>query len=93
MKLPKPLVILKETILAGESKTLNMEIAKLHTMTKLKIPVIIERSKIDGPTILLTACLHGDEINGTEIIRQLIVQKIKMESLHQMERFSLILMT
>ena len=76
MKLPKPLVILKETILAGESKTLNMEIAKLHTMTKLKIPVIIERSKIDGPTILLTACLHGDEINGTEIIRQLIVQKI-----------------
>ena len=42
MKLPKPLVILKETILAGESKTLNMEIAKLHTMTKLKIPVIID---------------------------------------------------
>lgn len=76
MKVPKPLVILKETILAGESKTLNMEIAKLHTMTKLKIPVIIERSKIDGPTVLLTASIHGDEINGTEIIRQLIVQKI-----------------
>ena len=76
MKESKPLVILKETILAGESKTLNMELAKLHTMTKLKIPVIIERSKIPGPTVLLTACLHGDEINGTEIIRQLIIQNI-----------------
>ncbi|MFD2908438.1 succinylglutamate desuccinylase/aspartoacylase family protein [Flavobacterium ardleyense] len=76
MKVPKPLVILKETILAGESKTLNMEIAKLHTMTKLKIPVIIERSKLEGPTILFTACLHGDEINGTEIVRQLIIQDI-----------------
>jgi predicted deacylase len=76
MKVPTPLVILKETILAGESKTLNMELAKLHTMTKLKIPVIIERSLLPGPTVLLTACLHGDEINGTEIIRQLIIQNI-----------------
>jgi len=76
MTATKPLTILKETILAGESKTINMEIAKLHTMTKLKIPIIVERSKVDGPTVLFTACLHGDEINGTEIVRQLIVQKI-----------------
>jgi predicted deacylase len=76
MTASKPLVILKETIIAGESKTINMEIAKLHTMTKLKIPIIVERSKLDGPTVLFTACLHGDEINGTEIVRQLIVQKI-----------------
>ncbi|RTY76888.1 succinylglutamate desuccinylase/aspartoacylase family protein [Flavobacterium sp. LS1R10] len=53
-----------------------MEIAKLHTMTKLKIPIIVERSKINGPTVLFTAGLHGDEINGIEIVRQLIVQKI-----------------
>ncbi len=76
MTASKPLVILKETILAGESKTINMEIAKLHTMNKLKIPIIVERSKLDGPTVLFTACLHGDEINGTEIVRQLIVKKI-----------------
>ena len=76
MNAQKPLKILKETILAGESKTINMEIAKLHTMNKLKIPIIVERSKIDGPTVLFSACLHGDEINGTEIVRQLIIQKI-----------------
>lgn len=70
------LTILKETILPGESKTINMEIAKLHTMTKLKIPIIVERSKIPGPTVLFSAGLHGDEINGIEIVRQLIVQKI-----------------
>lgn len=70
------LTILKETILPGESKTINMEIAKLHTMTKLKIPIIVERSKLPGPTVLLTAGLHGDEINGTEIVRQIIVKKI-----------------
>ncbi|UQD57675.1 succinylglutamate desuccinylase/aspartoacylase family protein [Flavobacterium sp. K5-23] len=53
-----------------------MEIAKLHTMTPLKIPIIVERSKLDGPTVLLSAGLHGDEINGVEIVRQLITQKI-----------------
>lgn len=74
--LDKTIILLGESIAMGESKTINMEIAKLHTTTKLKIPIIVERSKIDGPTVLFTAAIHGDEINGIEIVRQLIVQKI-----------------
>lgn len=76
MKNNKVIELLGESIQPGESKTIDVEIAKLHTMTKLKIPVIIERSKVDGPTVLLSACLHGDEINGTEIVRQIIRKKI-----------------
>jgi predicted deacylase len=45
-------------------------------MTKLKIPIIVSRSKFNGPTILLSAGLHGDEINGIEIVRQIITRKI-----------------
>ncbi len=76
MKKSNTISILGETILLGESKTIDMEIARLHTTTKLKIPVIIERSKIDGPVVLLSAGIHGDEINGVEIVRQIIIQKI-----------------
>lgn len=72
----KPLELLGESILPGESKIVEVEIAKLQTMTKLKIPIIIERSKIDGPVVLFSAGLHGDEINGTEIVRQIIRRKI-----------------
>jgi uncharacterized protein len=72
----KAIQLLGESILPGESRTIDVEIAKLHTTTKLKIPIIIERSKVDGPVVLLSAGLHGDEINGTEIIRQLIIRKI-----------------
>lgn len=72
----KNLIILGESIKLGESKTIDMEIARLHTTTKLKIPVIIERSKIDGPTVLFSAGIHGDEINGVEVVRQIITQKI-----------------
>jgi len=76
MALHKNITILGEEVLPGESKTIMMEIARLHTMTKLKIPIIVERSKLEGPTILFSAGLHGDEINGVEIVRQLIVRKI-----------------
>lgn len=72
----KVLTLFGETILAGESKTISMEIAKLHTMNKLKVPIIVERSKIYGPTVLFCAGLHGDEINGTETVRKIITQKI-----------------
>ena len=72
----RPLHLFGETILPGESKTISMEIAKLHTMNKLKVPIIIERSRIPGPIVLFSAGLHGDEINGTEIVRELIVKKI-----------------
>jgi predicted deacylase len=51
-----------------------MEIAKLHNTAKLKILYIVSRSKIDGPVVLFSAGIHGDEINGVEIVRQLITK-------------------
>jgi predicted deacylase len=53
-----------------------MEIAKLHN-TAEKLKIIIQRSKIDGPTVLFSAGIHGDEINGVEIVRQLITKNKK----------------
>ncbi|MDT8415421.1 MAG: succinylglutamate desuccinylase/aspartoacylase family protein [Flavobacteriaceae bacterium] len=65
-----------ENIAPGESKTIYLEIAKLHTTTKLSIPIIVERAEEPGPVILITAGIHGDEINGIDIVRQLVAQKI-----------------
>lgn len=53
---------------------INLDIAKLHTRTKIEVPVIIERAKEDGPTILITGGIHGDEINGVEIVRQIVAK-------------------
>lgn len=70
------MVIFGETILPGESKTIQLEIARLHTTTKLTIPIIVRRSKIEGPIVLFSGGIHGDEFNGIEIVRQLISKKI-----------------
>jgi hypothetical protein len=76
MKMSEPFFLLGEEILPGTGKIIEFNIAKLQTMSQMHIPVIVEHSKIAGPTILLSAGLHGDEINGTEIIRKIIVSKI-----------------
>ncbi len=68
--------ILGKEVFPGTSTTINFNIAKLYTSTKVEIPIIIERSKIPGPTVLITAGIHGDEINGVEVVRQIIAKKI-----------------
>ncbi|TNJ45377.1 succinylglutamate desuccinylase/aspartoacylase family protein [Tamlana fucoidanivorans] len=68
--------ILGETIMPGQSKEVNFDVANLHTSTPVNVPVIIERSKKPGPTVLFTAGIHGDEVNGVEIVRQLIAKGI-----------------
>ncbi|WP_025742464.1 succinylglutamate desuccinylase/aspartoacylase family protein [Aquimarina pacifica] len=70
------LTILGTEVPLGTSTTINFNIAKLYTSTKVEIPIIIERSNTAGPTILITAGIHGDEINGVEIVRQIIAKKI-----------------
>ncbi|HDZ15360.1 hypothetical protein LCGC14_1141630 [marine sediment metagenome] len=67
--------ILGQTITKGKGALVNLDIAKLHTRTKIQVPIIIERGKKDGPTLLITGGIHGNEINGIEIVRQLVAKK------------------
>lgn len=72
----KPLFILGTEVNPGETKEVNFDVANLHTASPVNVPVIISRSKKEGPTVLFTAGIHGDEVNGVEIIRQLIAKGI-----------------
>lgn len=68
--------ILGEAISLGNSREINFNAAKLHTTTSVEVPVLIERSKKPGPTVLITAGIHGDEVNGVEIVRQIVAKGI-----------------
>lgn len=62
-------ILLNECIKKGEDKTINLELPKLyHTSTNIPIRVI--RGKRSGPTVFISAAIHGDELNGIEIIRR-----------------------
>lgn len=68
--------IIANTLIKYGRTVINLDIAKLHTRTKLEIPIIIERARKSGPTLLITAGIHGDEVNGVEIVRQIIAAGI-----------------
>jgi|SRR5690625_1058393 len=68
--------LLGETILPGEKKTIHFISSALYTNTEVNVPVIISRAKKPGPTVLITAGIHGDELNAVEIVRQLISKKM-----------------
>lgn len=73
--LSKQIEVLGKAISKGKGVQLNLDIAKLHTRTKIQVPIIVERGKKDGPCLLITGGIHGNEINGIEIVRQLISKK------------------
>lgn len=59
-------------ILPGQTMKIDLPVAKLYTDADVHLPVHIIRGKKDGPTIFVSAAVHGDELNGIEIIRRLI---------------------
>ncbi len=67
-----PLFIADVPIYKGEEKRINAHIARLPSHTPIEIPILVYRAKEEGPTLLLMGGLHGDEINGMEIVRQLM---------------------
>ncbi|RHW74931.1 succinylglutamate desuccinylase/aspartoacylase family protein [Colwellia sp. RSH04] len=62
----------EHTILLGQTKKIDLPVAKLYTDADVNLPVYIIRGKKAGPTIFVSAAVHGDELNGIEIIRRLI---------------------
>ncbi|MEQ5837029.1 succinylglutamate desuccinylase/aspartoacylase family protein [Marinobacter sp. R17] len=67
-----PFKIAGHEIPAGSRQTVEVPVAKLYTHTPLHIPVEVVHGRRDGPVMLVCAAIHGDEINGVEIIRRVL---------------------
>ena len=65
----------EHTITPGERRTIELPVTDLYTHTSLKMPVQVVRGKKPGPTLFLSAAIHGDEINGVEIVRRVLDYK------------------
>ncbi|MDR9402425.1 MAG: succinylglutamate desuccinylase/aspartoacylase family protein [Halothece sp. Uz-M2-17] len=66
--------IVGETIPPGKRHELEIPVARLITHTLLSLPVTILNGVEPGPCLWISAAIHGDEINGVEIIRQVLEQ-------------------
>lgn len=57
---------------AGQRAQIALTISESYTGADVKIPLVVWRGPKDGPKVFITAAVHGDEINGTGIIRHLL---------------------
>ena len=73
--MPEKLTINGHEIKRGDNIEIILNIAKLPTHTMIDLPMFVYTAQDDGPTLLISAGLHGDEINGIEVIRRLVQEK------------------
>ena len=71
----EPIVVGGTKIKPGERRILELGVPSLYTHTQLEMPVQVIRGRKSGPSLFLSAAIHGDEINGVEIIRRVLNQK------------------
>ncbi len=61
-----------EIIYPGERKRFQLKAASLYDYTALTIPIEVIRGSEGGPKLFVSAAVHGDELNGVEIIKRLL---------------------
>jgi predicted deacylase len=56
----------------GESRSLSLQFSESYLGSPVAVPIHVIRAEKPGPTVLLTGCVHGDELNGMGIIREVL---------------------
>ncbi|MEM7611134.1 MAG: succinylglutamate desuccinylase/aspartoacylase family protein [Pseudomonadota bacterium] len=59
----------------GQRRSVELPVTDLYTHTGMSMPVEVINGRLDGPTLFVCAAIHGDEINGVEIVRRLLASK------------------
>ncbi|MCB9189997.1 MAG: succinylglutamate desuccinylase/aspartoacylase family protein [Flavobacteriales bacterium] len=68
----KPLNLNGIDILPGQNTTVKIKVGSLPSGTNINLFAHVFRSKNPGPTMLVLGGVHGDEVNGVEIVRRAV---------------------
>ncbi len=71
----EPFVIGNVSVKAGTQVAIDLPIPALYTHNPMSCPVYVIHGKKPGPILFLSGAIHGDEINGVEIIRRVLNRK------------------
>ncbi len=68
----QPFVIGGLSVEPGERRLVDLPVSKLSNHAPVSLPVQVLHGLQPGPTMFVCAAIHGDELNGVEIIRRLL---------------------
>lgn len=69
---PAEIVIHGVRVPRGTRMTIDLPVTRLYTHSQIAMPVHVVRGKKSGAKLFVSAAIHGDELNGVEIIRRLL---------------------
>lgn len=76
LKLEESLIIDKEVIQQGTIQTIRINAGKLPSDNRINVFAHVLHTGRKGPSLMILGGVHGNEINGIEIIRRSLEQKI-----------------
>ena len=65
----------------GQRRTIDLGVGQLYSHNPITMPVHVVNGRRQGPRLFVSAAVHGDELNGIEIIRRLLAQS-SLKKLH-----------
>ncbi len=68
----EPLHMLGASVAPGTSARLSWAATELFEGVPVSTPVLVMNGATPGPTLCLTAAVHGDELNGIEMVRRVM---------------------
>ncbi|NCF51033.1 succinylglutamate desuccinylase [Gammaproteobacteria bacterium] len=75
MAVNKAITIGETTVKPGERASISLPVADMYTGASLSMPVKVICGRREGPVLFVSAAIHGDELNGVEIIRRLLKRR------------------
>lgn len=67
-----PFEIAGESVAPGQVETVHLPVSTLPDHTPVTLSVEVHHGKRAGPTLFVSAAVHGDEVIGVEIVRRLL---------------------
>lgn len=78
---PEIIRVAETSVRPGQRQQIDVPVARLVTGTWASLPVVVLNGRHPGPRLWLDAAIHGDELNGMEVIRQVLAE-LDVRKLH-----------
>ncbi len=76
----EPFIIGDNRVRRGETRDIALKVSETSMGVPVSVPVRVVRGRRKGPSVFVTGAVHGDELNGTGVIRALMFQKLELDA-------------
>lgn len=70
----EPFEVLGQAVAPGRTQRFELPVSRLPSGAEIGVPLVVVHGRERGPTVWLSSAVHGDEVNGVEVIRRVLAR-------------------